>query len=62
MANYAARDAIMSCCSGLPCDYADATVSALAEHAGVTVIATIDRGHFSVYRTAGSNRFRMVLG
>ena len=62
VANYAALDAIMSRCFRLPCDYADATLIALAEHTGVTVIATIDQRDFSVYRTGGRKRFCIVLG
>ena len=60
--SYDALDAIMSRYARLPCDYADATLIALAEHTGVTVIATVDQRDFSVYRTAGRKRFRIVLG
>lgn len=60
--NYAALDDIIARYSKLPCDYADATLIALAEHTGVSVIATIDQRDFSVYRLRGRKRFRIVLG
>ncbi len=60
--DYAALDAIIARYSRLPCDYADATLVALAEQTGVTVIATIDQRDFSVYRVRGRKRFRIVLG
>ena len=62
VADYGALDVIMSRYARLHCDYADATLIALAESTGVTVIATIDQRDFSVYRTAGRKRFRIVLG
>ena len=62
VASYAALDDIMARYSKLPCDYADATLIALAEHTGVSVIATIDQRDFSVYRLRGRKRFRIVLG
>jgi predicted nucleic acid-binding protein len=46
----------------LPCDYANATLVALAEQTGVTVIATIDQRDISEYRVRGRKRFRIVLG
>ena len=46
----------------LPCDYADASLIALAERTGVTAIATIDQRDFSVYRLRGRKRFRLLLG
>ena len=46
----------------LPCDYAAATLIALAERTDVLVVATIDQRDFSVYRVRGRKRFRMVLG
>lgn len=60
--DYAALDAIIGRYCRLPCDYADATLIALAEQTGVTVIATIDQRDFSVYRVRGRKRFRIVLG
>ena len=60
--DYAALDAIIARYSRLPCNYADATLVALAEQTGVTVIATIDQRDFSVYRVRGRKRFRIVLG
>jgi predicted nucleic acid-binding protein len=62
VADYAALDVVMARYARLPCDYADATLIALAESTGVTVIATIDQRDFSVYRTAARKRFRIVLG
>jgi predicted nucleic acid-binding protein len=38
--------------------YADATLIALAQAAGVSVIATVDQRDFSVYRIARRKRFR----
>ena len=60
--NYSALDDIISRYSKLPCDYADATLIALAEQTGVSVIATVDQRDFSVYRLRGRKRFRIVLG
>ena len=62
IANYAALDEIIARYSKLPCDYADATLIALAEATGVSVIATIDQRDFSIYRLRGRKRFRVVLG
>ncbi len=59
--SYAAIDAIMERYARLPCDYADATLIALAEQTGEAVIATIDQRDFSVYRVAGRKRFRIVI-
>jgi predicted nucleic acid-binding protein len=60
--SYAALDEILARYSRLPCDYADATLIALAQAAGVSVIATVDQRDFSVYRIASRKRFRIVLG
>ncbi|MDX1376849.1 MAG: PIN domain-containing protein [Burkholderiales bacterium] len=46
----------------LPCDYADATLIALAERTGVMQIATVDQNDFSVYRVRGRRRFRILIG
>lgn len=62
VADYAAVDKIMERYSRLPCDYADATLIALAEQSGVYAIATVDQRDFSVYRARGKKRFRIVLG
>jgi predicted nucleic acid-binding protein len=62
VASYAALNEIIARYSRLPCDYADATLIALAESAGVSVIATVDQRDFSVYRLARRKRFRIVLG
>jgi uncharacterized protein len=47
--------------ASLPCDYADASLIALAEDAGVAAIATVDQRDFSVYRIKGRKRFRILL-
>jgi predicted nucleic acid-binding protein len=47
--------------AGLPCDYADATLIALAEDSGVSAIATIDQRDFSTYRIKGRKRFNILL-
>lgn len=59
--DYAALARIMAQYSDLPCDYADASLIALAERTGVTAIATIDQRDFSVYRLRGRKRFRLLL-
>lgn len=61
MANYAALVRIIAQYASLPCDYADAPLIALAEHTGVTAIATIDQRDFSVYRLRRRKRFRIPL-
>lgn len=60
--NHAALDQIIDRYSRLPCDYADATLIALAETTGVFAVATVDQRDFSVYRLRGRKRFRIVLG
>lgn len=60
--DYAAIARILARYASLPCDYADATLIALAERTGVAAIATVDQRDFSVYRLAGRRRFRLVLG
>lgn len=62
VADYAALARIIAQYASLPCDYADASLIALAEHTGVTAIATIDQRDFSVYRLRGRKRFRILLG
>lgn len=47
--------------ASLPCDYADASLIALAEDSGVAAIATIDQRDFSVYRIKGRKRFNILL-
>lgn len=59
--DYAALGAIIARYANLPCDYADATLIALAERTGVASIATIDQRDFSVYRIRGRKRFRNLL-
>ena len=60
--DYAALADIIAKYANLPCDYADATLIALAERTGVTAIATIDQRDFSVYRVRGRKRFRILIG
>ena len=62
VADYAALARIINQYASLPCDYADATLIALAERTGVTAIATIDQRDFSVYRLHGRKRFSLLLG
>jgi len=59
--DYAALARIFAQYSNLPCDYADASLIALAESTGVTAIATVDQRDFSVYRLRGRKRFRILL-
>ena len=61
VADYAALAAIITRYADLPCDYADASLIALAEETGVVGIATIDQRDFSVYRLRGRKRFRILL-
>lgn len=61
VADHAAIAAILERYTDLPCDYADATLIALAEKTGVAAIATIDQRDFSVYRIKGRKRFRLLL-
>ena len=60
--DYAVLAAIIARYANLPCDYADATLIALAERTGVASIATIDQRDFSIYRIHGRKRFRVLLG
>ena len=60
--DYAALALIVARYASLPCDYADASLIALAERTGVTAIATIDQRDFSVYRLRGRKRFRLLIG
>ncbi len=60
--DHAALGRIMAKYADLPCDYADATLIALAERSGVMQIATIDQQDFSLYRVRGRRRFRILLG
>ena len=62
VADYAVLARIIAQYASLPCDYADASLIALAERTGVTAIATIDRRDFSVYRLRGRKRFTILLG
>ena len=61
VADYAALARIIAQYSSLPCDYADASLIALAERTGVAAIATVDQRDFSVYRLRGRKRFRILL-
>ena len=60
--DHAALAGIIAKYADLPCDYADATLIALAERTGVLQIATIDQGDFSAYRVRGHRRFRILIG
>lgn len=60
--DHAAIAAILERYAGLPCDYADATLIALAEKTGVAAIATVDQRDFSVYRIHRRKRFRILIG
>jgi predicted nucleic acid-binding protein len=62
VADYAALARIMARYVGLPCDYADASLIALAEQVSGSGIATIDQRDFSVYRLRGRRRFRILPG
>jgi len=62
VADYAALARIMTQYANLPCDYADASLIALAERTRVTAIATVDQRDFSVYRLQGRRRFRILFG
>jgi len=62
VADYAALARIIAHYANMPCDYADASLIALAEHTGVTAIATVDQRDFSVYRLRRRRRFRILLG
>lgn len=61
VADYAAVARIIAQYANLPCDYADASLIALAERSGVTAIATIGQRDFSIYRVRGRRRFRILL-
>ena len=62
VADHEALARIIAQYASLPCDYADASLIALAERTGVTAIATLDQRDFSVYRLRGRKRFRLLLG
>ena len=59
--DYGALCRILARYASLPCDFADASLIALAERTGVCAIATVDQRDFSVYRIKGRRRFRLVL-
>ncbi|HMH17960.1 MAG TPA: PIN domain-containing protein [Burkholderiales bacterium] len=61
VADYAELARIIAQYASLPCDYADASLIALAERTGVAAIATVDQRDFSVYRLRGRRRFRILL-
>jgi predicted nucleic acid-binding protein len=62
VADYMALARIIAQYASLPCDYADASLIALAERTGVNAIATIDQRDFSVYRLRRRRRFKILLG
>jgi hypothetical protein len=59
--DYAALARIIGQYAALPCDYADATLIALAERTGVSAIATVDERDFTIYRIRGRKRFQVLL-
>ena len=59
VSDYAALSRIIAQYASLPCDYADASLIALAERTGITAIATVDQRDFSIYRLRGRRRFRI---
>jgi len=59
--DYEALARIMAKYGDLPCNYADATLIALAERTGVLQIATVDQGDFPVYRVRGRRSFRILI-
>lgn len=61
VADYSQLASIIARYVDLPCDYADATLIALAEETGVAGIATIDQRDFSIYRLKGRKRFKVLL-
>ena len=62
VSDYGALSRIIAQYASLPCDYADASLIALAERTGITAIATVDQRDFSVFRLRGRKRFRIVFG
>jgi predicted nucleic acid-binding protein len=46
--------------SGLPMDYADATLVVLAEELGTSLVFTTDRRDFAIYRIRGRRRFEIL--
>jgi hypothetical protein len=52
---------ILSRYADLPCDYADATLLALARARGLRDVATLDVRDFSVYRLEGNRSLRLVF-
>lgn len=61
VADHAEIAALLERYASMRCDYADATLIALANRSEVTAIATIDQRDFSVYRTATRKRFKVLL-
>lgn len=52
--------AIMNQYADLPADFADASLVALCERRGISIVATLDQ-HFDVYRTAQRKHLRNVF-
>lgn len=50
---------LISKCSNVPMDYADATLVAVAEALGIRNVLTLDRRGVSVHRYASSRSFRI---
>jgi len=59
--DHAAVARLLTRYASLPCDYADATLIALAERTGISAIATIDQRDFSIYRIKGRKRFKILI-
>jgi hypothetical protein len=52
---------LMAKYSGIPMDFADATLVLLAEELGISEIVTLDRRGFSTYRTSTGRAFRLFV-
>ncbi len=59
--DYAAIAALIERYDDLPCDYADATLIALANVLDVRDIATMDERDFSIYRLNRSRSFKLIF-
>lgn len=62
VADHVALARTMQRYADLPCDYADATLIALADALGTRDIATLDERAFSIYRLKGNRGFHLVFG
>lgn len=59
--DHAALAVLLERYSDLPCDYADATLIALANALDVREIATLDERDFSIYRLNRNRSFKLVF-